>query len=147
MPARNNEKAQQIRELKAQGLNQSEIAAELGCTQAAISRMCQTHKITWEIGAAARDQRGEKNPNFQGGLAKSTIERLTRRIVTASGQSLFVCEHCGEINKYQEHPRHHKDRDRSNNDASNIEVLCIACHNVEHNKERIRDSVTGRFLT
>lgn len=29
---------------------------------------------------------------------------------------------------------HHKDRDHTNNDLSNLEVLCPNCHSIEHNK-------------
>jgi len=42
------------------------------------------------------------------------------------------CERC----KYDEHEAaivvHHIDRDRSNNDISNLEVLCANCHAIEH---------------
>lgn len=43
-----------------------------------------------------------------------------------------ICERCG----YKEHPHilgiHHKDRDRSNNQRNNLEVLCPNCHILEH---------------
>lgn len=42
------------------------------------------------------------------------------------------CERCG----YSEHPEilvvHHRDRDRKNNDISNLEILCPNCHAMEH---------------
>lgn len=31
---------------------------------------------------------------------------------------------------------HHRDRDRSNNDPSNLETLCARCHTLEHNEQR-----------
>ena len=44
------------------------------------------------------------------------------------------CERCG----YSEHLSilgvHHKDRNRKNNDLSNLEVLCPNCHSMEHSK-------------
>lgn len=47
---------------------------------------------------------------------------------------LTSCERCG----YKEYPEilgvHHKDRNRKNNDASNLEVLCPMCHSIEHKK-------------
>lgn len=43
-----------------------------------------------------------------------------------------VCERCG----YDQHEAaiivHHKDRNRNNNDISNLEVLCCNCHAIEH---------------
>jgi endogenous inhibitor of DNA gyrase (YacG/DUF329 family) len=46
------------------------------------------------------------------------------------------CEACG----YDEIPGilviHHKDRDRNNNELSNLAVLCPNCHALEHLKER-----------
>jgi len=47
---------------------------------------------------------------------------------------LTACERCG----YNEHTLilgvHHKDRNRKNNDLSNLEVLCPNCHSLEHAK-------------
>ncbi len=43
-----------------------------------------------------------------------------------------ICERCG----YDKHEAaiivHHKDRNRDNNDDSNLEVLCCNCHAIEH---------------
>lgn len=139
------EQGNKIRELRAKGLNQSEIALELGCTQSNISKVSQTHGIQWDIGAAGRDQTGPKNAMYKDGLARSTIERLTRVVVMHSGRSLYACERCGHENTKQEQARHHKDRDRSNNDPSNLEVLCTPCHNREHGKDRVRD-VEGKYV-
>lgn len=49
-------------------------------------------------------------------------------------QLLIKCERCG----YDSEPRilgvHHKDRNRGNNEMSNLEVLCPICHSLEHMK-------------
>lgn len=42
-----------------------------------------------------------------------------------------VCERCGYF-KYEILHVHHKDRDRSNNDFSNLEIICPNCHYEEH---------------
>lgn len=46
-----------------------------------------------------------------------------------------VCERCG----YDKHEAgiivHHRDRNRDNNDISNLEVLCAICHAIEHHNE------------
>jgi 5-methylcytosine-specific restriction endonuclease McrA len=45
---------------------------------------------------------------------------------------IIKCERC----EYDEMPEilgvHHKDRNRKNNDLSNLEVLCPNCHSLEH---------------
>lgn len=44
------------------------------------------------------------------------------------------CERCG-FDKYKQILGvHHKDRNRNNNDFSNLEVLCPNCHSIEHMK-------------
>jgi hypothetical protein len=52
---------------------------------------------------------------------------LTRSLINS-------CNRCG----YNSEPRilgvHHKDRDRNNNELSNLEVLCPNCHSLEHLK-------------
>ncbi len=52
---------------------------------------------------------------------------LTRKMIT-------ICNRCG----YKDEPLilgvHHKDRNRNNNDISNLEVLCPNCHSLEHLK-------------
>lgn len=40
-----------------------------------------------------------------------------------------VCNDCGDTDTLEVH---HKDRDRSNNSLSNLEVLCRACHVERH---------------
>jgi hypothetical protein len=136
---------QDILDLKSQGLNQSQIAEKLNCSQAGVSRVCTINGIFWETGAAARDQRGEKNPNFINGMGRSTIERLTHRIVVMSGRNLHICERCQDESFPQEQHRHHKDRDRSNNTSENIEVLCSTCHRLEHEKDMVRNE-KGQYV-
>lgn len=43
------------------------------------------------------------------------------------------CERCGEEFDEGEVETHHVDRDRSNDNADNLEVLCRTCHLEEHN--------------
>jgi len=45
------------------------------------------------------------------------------------------CERCNYDNHIAAIVVHHKDRNRSNNDISNLEVLCANCHAIEHYKE------------
>jgi hypothetical protein len=65
-----------------------------------------------------------------------------------SGHRRYVkgcCERCGLGTGVSPGPSgvmvanlqvHHRDRDRSNNDPSNLETLCARCHTLEHNEQR-----------
>jgi len=52
-----------------------------------------------------------------------------------------VCNRCG----WEKHPEallvHHIDHDRSNNDVSNLEILCPNCHVIEHRYPHLLDLV------
>lgn len=56
--------------------------------------------------------------------------------VTAFKIKPKICEDCG----YDAVPEilqvHHMDRNRTNNDISNLKVLCPNCHQIEHYKNR-----------
>lgn len=43
-----------------------------------------------------------------------------------------ICEKCGYNKIPQILEVHHKDRNRQNNDISNLEILCSRCHDEEH---------------
>ena len=62
-----------------------------------------------------------------------------RSIVERDG-GIEKCERCD----YDEFPEileiHHKDRDRTNNERENLEVLCPNCHAIDHLKHK-----DGRF--
>ena len=47
---------------------------------------------------------------------------------------LKKCERCGFDKFPQILGVHHKDRNRNNNDMTNLEVLCPNCHSIEHMK-------------
>lgn len=143
MPARDYEKAKRILELRDEGFTQQQVAEQLGCTQGNIHQIAKRNGIKF---SNLRNQWGENNHNYQEGLARSTIERATRRAVMATSRNPRVCEKCGNYNEQREHPRHHIDRNRSNNSPDNIQVLCMPCHMEEHNGERIRDDY-GRFIS
>lgn len=53
---------------------------------------------------------------------------------TKQAQKMFPltrCELCGGTTTLQ---RHHKDRNKSNNNTGNVAILCQACHAAEHIK-------------
>lgn len=79
------------------------------------------------VGRGNGQGRGTENHNF-----KTGIGIYTRLALEAHG---FNCNRCGvntrTLGPYQ-YAVHHKDRDRSNNDVENLEVLCKSCHQLEH---------------
>ena len=49
-------------------------------------------------------------------------------------QVIETCENCGFNAVPEILGIHHKDKDRTNNDISNLAVLCPNCHSIEHMK-------------
>jgi len=76
---------------------------------------------------------GEDNPNYKNGFSSRYRE-------TAFASKLPECERCNWNIEKGVLEVHHIDRDRSNNDISNLEVLCPNCHDLEH-----YNSSDGRF--
>lgn len=58
------------------------------------------------------------------------------------------CERCG-YNKYEILQIHHKDRNRRNNNLSNLELICPNCHFEEHllKKSWLRDHLEKKIKT
>ena len=51
------------------------------------------------------------------------------------------CARCGGTETLQ---RHHRDRDPTNNEPENVEILCAKCHGAEHRRLRpVRCSICG----
>lgn len=126
-------------ELTQEGLNQKQIAEMTGTIRENIRDFAQRHSLERANKGAPL---GNKNAKTHG-QSKNAIKRLTRILVVQSKRSLFICERCSRKGN-EELPRHHKDRDRTNNTAENIEVLCNTCHAIDHANDRIRDE-NGRF--
>lgn len=64
-------------------------------------------------------QNGSSNPYWKGGISPPYYRQWKKD----------TCESCGTILHLV---GHHKNRNRQNNDRSNIETLCRSCHAVEH---------------
>ena len=59
-----------------------------------------------------------------------------------------VCGHCGQAfdgRRLRELTVHHKDHDATNNppDGNNWELLCLYCHDNEHNRNSVAGALTG----
>lgn len=88
-------------------------------------------------------QVGKNNPNWKGGK-RSYIERTARNSIIKNGRSLKFCQKCKQKIKGL-YNIHHKDRNRHNNNSSNLTVCCVNCHSKIHDKTRIRNK-NGRFI-
>lgn len=73
---------------------------------------------------------------------KYKIGRPRDKVVTERAQKIRLiaqrgtkCERCG-YSKLEILHVHHKDRDRDNNDLSNLELICPNCHYEEHYLEK-----------
>ena len=73
-------------------------------------------------------QYAERNPNWKGGLSRSTVNRRARASLEVAARDMYTCEECGKTSSRRLNI-HHIDRDRSNDKAENLEVLCVRCHN------------------
>lgn len=68
---------------------------------------------------------------------------IKRKLLQSKGNSCEICNR-------QEHIQiHHKDKDRSNNDEQNLQVLCIHCHQSIHRNwgKKLIDVYVGKFGT
>ena len=79
---------------------------------------------------------GENNPRFKDGSSAGYIQRISREAVINDNRSIKICELCGKKKK----PSwgmviHHKDRDRKNNTAKNLIVLCSSCYMKAHKND------------
>lgn len=71
---------------------------------------------------------GEDNPAWKGDdVSKLGGYDRTHRLT--DGHVPLVCERCGGTENLQVH---HKDRDPTDTDSDNLEVLCVMCHKAEH---------------
>ena len=67
---------------------------------------------------------GENHPNWLTGVT-------TYRKLMLKNSKELKCKNCNFVDK-RVLIVHHKDRNRSNNDLSNLELLCRNCHYLEH---------------
>lgn len=133
MPGPSYYRAMVVKNLKAQGLNQKQIAAILGCTRANVTYLSRKYGLgDWPIG----------RPAIPDGWNNQRLIATT--VVVIAGRDLTYCERCQQQFKEELHI-HHVDEDRRNNDISNLKVLCNSCHHIEHIVKRKRDS-KGRLL-
>lgn len=137
------ERKEEVERLFALEFRYADVCELMQVSRSALAAFCKKYKLK---GLSQGAQKGNINAVTHS-LGKTTIRRLTSKVVLEDGRDLYTCERCDHIDPFNiPLPRHHKDRDRSNNAPSNIEVLCQSCHALEHLNELDRDQF-GRFKT
>ena len=90
------------------------------------------HKKTCSRACANINRTGIK---YHLGSPRSKVksqQAIKIRLLNARGKN---CERCG-YNKHEILQVHHNDKDRSNNDLDNLELICPNCHYEEHYLEK-----------
>lgn len=137
------EKIRIIKQFQSNGLTQGQIAEKVEVCRESIRDFCKRHGIKPIHYQGA--QPGNKSAMIDG-MGENTIRRLTKKVLLSAGRDIIKCERCGYVDYFKEElPRHHKDRNRSNNDPTNLEVLCRTCHGAEHFNDRERNE-KGQFV-
>lgn len=70
---------------------------------------------------------GSKNVGFLGGVSADYYRRISLEKLKQE------CHRCGT---HKNLCVHHKDRNRRNNNISNLQMLCKSCHSKEHNRSK-----------
>lgn len=86
----------------------------------------------WRYKKHGYNQKGENNNNYKNGIGTYNKKAFENQE--------HCCSNCGATENLLVH---HKDEDRTNNDLSNLTILCKKCHQ-EHHMER--DKENGRFI-
>lgn len=89
-------------------------------------------KKTCSRGCANKHRAGIKYKLNQPRSKVKSYRELKIRLLQKRGR---VCEKCG-YNKYEILQIHHKDKNQSNNDLDNLELVCPNCHFEEHFLEK-----------
>ena len=105
---------------------------ETSCAVCGKLIMAQLHKKTCSRGCANTHRAGIKyHLNSPKDKAK-TLRAIKLRLISKRGGK---CEKC-MYNRTEILHVHHKDRNRENNDLSNLELICPNCHYEEHLLEK-----------
>lgn len=92
------------------------------------------------VGRGGSTKTGIDNPNYQTGIG-IFADKLRPKIKAERVR----CERCNKdlstVGRY-EWAVHHRDHDRTNNDESNLELLCKKCHQIEHDCHKAFEGVT-----
>ena len=93
------------------------------------TKLCRKKRLYTEKEDAAIIARIQHNPRK---LAQHM--RTREKIILWQRRKVGVCEACHIHFGYKQITAHHKDQNIKNNDATNIQLLCKACHTECHRR-------------
>lgn len=106
---------------------------------AAIKRWAYAKGYLNGKGSGSATGKGKENHMYTYGVANFQQYARERK------QTVGLCEICGKDIKEATHYEwvgHHKDHDRTNNDISNLILMCKQCHQIEHECWKAFEGVT-----
>ena len=117
-----------------------------------LSNPSRRPEVRAKISLNHADVSGQNNPMYgRSGKAAPAWKDGRHSFSSATWRGVVLlrnpkaCEVCGSAISGRRLHVHHKDKDRANNDPSNLVVTCAGCHNnVFHPRERDK---LGRFIT
>lgn len=99
-----------------EGWSQARIAKHYGVTQTGLQKVL----VRLGIPSRGRGRLGPQNGRYRHGMASTLYRQMVEKTACAkcaTTETLCI---------------HHKDEDHTNNDLSNLEVLCMSCHSRMH---------------
>jgi hypothetical protein len=97
-----------------------------GCRAGQDPTSCQLMQELAISERIANDDYLEYNPSTKRAYHYRAVNQIKRWCIP------FICERCGSCVRVEVH---HIDRDVTNNNINNLEVLCRCCHEKEHRGE------------
>lgn len=107
---------------------------ESPCVICGVPILAHLHKKTCSRACANTNRAGIK---YKIGRPRDKAQEIRAIKLRLFDQRGGTCERCGYSKKEILHV-HHKDRNRKNNDPSNLELICPNCHYEEHYLEKSR---------
>ena len=110
-------------------------------TQKFCSYICRNKNPDWKKNLKGKKSHlGDKNPKWKGGTSIGYQLRICKEVLVKDNRDLTHCEKCtkeGEIKRGEGGlDIHHKDKNRNNNIASNLMVVCRKCHYALHHNHK-----------
>ena len=96
--------------------SQTELATHYGVSQQGIAKALRRMSVPTK----SRGRAGQQNGRFKDGTQSTLYRKMVKK------------DHCASCETTDDLCVHHKDEDHLNNDPTNLEVLCMACHSRMH---------------
>lgn len=100
----------------------------------------------WNSGEFENIHMGENSSLWRGGTDKTYPSEFNEELrYFIRERDKFKCRVCGIPIEDRNHPVHHIDADKYNNDEDNLITVCLVCHGHIHGKYKVDDPVILAF--